>query len=246
MKLRFRAWAAAVTLCIPLSVGQSHPSSLSGGEPRRSKVLSKFLQRHPEWRLLSLQDVGRWRADFERGFYEFKPFAFGDGNRDGRPDLAAVLVKPRPKKLYTVVCFNGISSGLDPNPSFVLLDSSERILGIEIVAAGIIPISCQECDANALFEWTGTGYEFFIPGDTVFLSAGTRVYSEPKMTSSVIFKARNDRSDGGGTEAQILSAGPLLPKQRGSYKRWYKIRTGPLDHFVVGFVSAGFSKQVGP
>jgi hypothetical protein len=211
-------------------------------------VLVKFLERHGAYRLLTLDDVGDdFKEAFESKAFQFTPLVMADANGDRRPDLVAVLVKPAAQKLYSVVVFHGIGRGFRSEPIWIIQDATEVILGVDVSRLAITPLTCYECDANAVYQWTGRDYEFFLKGDAIMLKPGAEIFAKPDWKSTVVFRAPAAQAgEVSSAQAEILDYGPPFLRRIGPYKRWYAVRvvqpTGPR----TGFIGTDFFKTVGP
>jgi hypothetical protein len=215
------------------------PATVSG-------VLTGFLRKHSAYRVLSLDDVGAFRDAFESKTFEFRPVVVADSNGDGEPDIVAVLVKTRPAKLYSVVCFHGTTRGFNSKPIWLVEDSTTPILSVDVAARTITPITCYECDANAVFQWTGRDYDFLARGDTILLLPGAKVFASPDPASKIVFRAApGDGHEPYTATAEVLDYGPHFAKRIGPYKRWYMVRVMLPGDSRTGYIGTEFSKLLG-
>jgi|SRR5436309_2170010 len=211
-------------------------------------VLVRFLERNGAYRLLTLDDVGDdFREAFQKKAFQFTPLVVADANGDSKPDLVAVLVKHNARTVYSIVVFHGISQGFRPEPIWIIEDSTEVILGVDVSRHMITPLFCYECDTNAGYKWTGHDYEFFVKGDTIVLKPGAEIFAKPDWKSAIIFRAPPAQAgEVSSAQVEILDYGPAFVKRIGDYKRWYAVRvllpTGPR----TGFIATEFFKKVGP
>jgi hypothetical protein len=208
-----------------------------------ARALQAFLGRNPAYRLLALEDIAdkffRWclhdpsevesmKRDKEESF---RPVISADTNRDGRPDLVAVLVRAG---RFSVVVFHGTSRGFGAKRFWVVRDETEIILGTHVSDSGaIVPLYCVSCDSNPWYYWIGANYEPWahLPGHTVCIDRGSVAYSSASLKSKAIGKT--DRL----IEAEVVRIGPrgVNPKKRGETFRWYQVKA-KADTSFAGYV----------
>jgi len=235
-----RAFVAVLAM---MAVGMSLPAS---GETKPA-VLAKFLERNSGYRLLTLDDTGDFKEAFESKAFQFSPLVIADANGDKKPDLVAVLVKRGAVKLYSVVSFHGTNRGFRSEPIWIVQDSTQVILGVDVSPLAITPITCYECDANAVYGWTGRDYDFFQKGDSICLRPGAEIFAKPDWKSTIVFRAPPVQNKEMSTaQAEILDYGPSFQGRIGPYKRWYVVRVTLPTGSRTGFIATEFFKIVGP
>ena len=145
----------------------------------------------------------------------------------------------------SVGVFHGIAVGHAADPTWVIEDSDDTIVGVSIPARlGVTAIVCYACDDALRYYWSGEGYETGIrlPSAGTCIVSGTTVYSEPDFRAPVVYTITDDFG-----YAEILELGPKTD----SGTRWHKIRLKafdgePLDPEISGFVdSAQFYLEIG-
>jgi len=130
-------------------------------QPKPPRLLEQALARLPGLRLLdpSIDLAGGYTVDELKDFGYWPPWVVRDVDRDGRPDVVAVVVRPALGGSEFGVL--AIHARTPMSAQWVVPLGNQRING---VAAGrardvITPLFCIECDANAWFRWSGLLYE---------------------------------------------------------------------------------------
>jgi hypothetical protein len=191
--------------------------------------LAAFLQANSDYRILNFEDLGG-RKDSYPGESEWKPFALGDTNGDGREDIIAVVVKKSSAAPFNVICLHG---NADANAQTEVLwpirDSAELIMEVIAEQKEIWPLFCKECDANRPMRWVGNGYEWGIysAGEDACLLEGTRVYEAPDVQAPLAAILKRTR------DAEIVEMG----KKVGDKERWYKVRSRTASDAFTGWVA---------
>lgn len=156
-------------------------------------LLDHALKTEPGIRLLvPATDLRDYSQDQLQKFGYWPPWLEGDFDRDMRPDIMAVVVKPAaggfefgiiavhsrtPKEVHWVLPLdvdpiNGIAKGPAPDT--------------------VIPLFCVECDANAWFRWSGEEYEpeLYAVGDKIDIGSETQadmpLYSSANLASKPV------------------------------------------------------------
>src|SRR5688572_29789216 len=156
-------------------------------------LLEQALKIEPGIRLLvPATDLREYSQDQLQKFGYWPPWLEGDFDRDMRPDVMAVVVKPAsgrsefgviavharvPKEVQWVVPLdvdpiNGIAKGPAPDT--------------------VIPLFCAECDANAWFRSSGDEYaaERYAVGERIYIGRETQadlpLYSSANLASKTV------------------------------------------------------------
>jgi hypothetical protein len=175
--------AASVLAVALLQSGQTSPPAL----------LEQALKSEPGIRLLvpatdlkeysqeQLQKVGYW-----------PPWLMQDFDRDKRPDVAAVVVKPSPNGTeFGVIAVHARA----PNQvEWVVPLDVDPINGVAKGPAPdtIVPLFCVECDSNIWFRWSGEEYEadLYAVGEKIDIGSETQadlpLYSSPNLASKPV------------------------------------------------------------
>jgi hypothetical protein len=198
-------------------------------------TVKKFLADHPAYRIATLDDIAdhgetfQWcireqsELEYQKKFREdyFKPLVTGDADRDGIPDLIAILVK---EDKFNAAIFKGTKKGYSSNPHWLIRDDSEIILGVSVQQDGlIIPHYCMACDSNPLIRWIESSYEVdgHLPGERVCVAKETVAHLVPNIKSRATWQADNNQL------ASIIKIGPRsTPTGTVSLGfRWYQVKS---------------------
>jgi hypothetical protein len=175
-----------------LAVDQSTTRSTAQIPP----LLVKGLDSLPGLRLLNPSSdlVGGYTVDELRDFGYWPPWVVRDTDRDGRPDVIAVVVKPGAKPEFGVIAVHAT------NPSVVQWIaplSAERINGVSEgwAADTIVPLLCIECDSNVWYRWSGRSYEaeLYAVGEPLAVATyetdrALGLFARPAQDSKFLFK----------------------------------------------------------
>ncbi len=159
-------------------------------QPVPPPLLRQALKSEPDVRLLvpatdlreysqgQLQKLGYW-----------PPWLELDLDRDKRPDIVAVVVKPsRPGPEFGVVA---VHARTPTEVHWVVPLDLEPINGVAKGQAAdvVVPLFCVECDANTWMRWSGEEYEaeLHAVGERVDLGGETQadvpLYTSPNLAS---------------------------------------------------------------
>ena len=138
-------------------------STMAIDQPSSSPLLDKALRGLPVLRLLdpSVDLVGGYTVNELKEFGYWPPWVVMDADRDGRPDVIAVVVKPGATPEFGVMAVHARTPTI---VRWVAPLGTEKINGVAKGAAGpardtVTPLYCVECDANSWYRWSGRSYE---------------------------------------------------------------------------------------
>ncbi len=171
------------------SVGGPHARRIEPNGGNEPAALVELRRRMPGVRLLDptrdlddnhttlqLQDAGYW-----------PPWIFRDLDRDGRVDLAAVLVRSSPDGIeFAAVALHGDAPG---EPRWIVPFQPQPIYGVSGHRGtdAVNVLFCVFCDEDLWFRWNGGHYEerLFAVGETVVIADGNRDAPTPLFRSQV-------------------------------------------------------------
>jgi hypothetical protein len=132
-------------------------------QPTLPPLLEKALRGLPGLRLLdpSVDLVGGYTVNELKDFGFWPPWVVMDVDRDGRPDVVAVVVKPGATPEFGVIAVHARTPTI---VRWVAPLGTETINGVAKGSAGldrdqITPLYCVECDSNTWYRWSGRSYE---------------------------------------------------------------------------------------
>jgi hypothetical protein len=133
---------------------------VAAAQPKEPRLLEQAVRHLSGVRLLdpSADLVGAYTVEELKEFGYWPPWVIRDLDRDGRPDVAAVVVKPGPTPQFGVVA---VHARTPATVHWVVPLDTQVING---VAKGsrrdtVTPLYCVECDSNTWFRWSGRSYE---------------------------------------------------------------------------------------
>ena len=134
-------------------------------------LLDGLLRAHPSWQLLNpdRHPVGDYtRADLIE-LHHWPPWSVGDFDRDGRADVAAVIVTDGTDGLrYGVAAVHASQPG---RPHWIVPVASRPYLAAAVYERTdvVTAAHCLECDTNTWYRWNGRAYEalLYATGETV-------------------------------------------------------------------------------
>lgn len=150
-------WLACCTLFVSAS---SVLVAVAAQKLEAPALLASALGNEPGIRLLipATDLKGYSQQQLEKSGY-WPPWLVQDFDRDGKPDVTAVVVKPSPKGTeYGVVAIHAQAS---TSIEWVVPLDTEPVYGVGKGPAAdtVVPLFCIECDANLWFRWSGEEYE---------------------------------------------------------------------------------------
>jgi hypothetical protein len=129
--------------------------------PKAPPLLEQALLRHPDLKILDppADLVGGYTIDELRQFHVWPPWVVRDVDRDGRPDVVAVVVRRA-----TAGSEFGVIAVHARTPTvvqWVVPLGPEIINGVGkgLASETVTPLFCIECDTNRWFRWSGRSYE---------------------------------------------------------------------------------------
>ena len=156
-------------------------------------LLEQALKAEPGIRLLvPATDLREYsQAQLEKFGY-WPPWLEGDFDRDTRPDVMAVVVKPAPGgSEFGLIA---VHSAAPKEVQWVVPLDADPINGIAKGPAPdtVIPLFCVECDANAWFRWSGEEYEaeLYAVGEKIDIGSETQadlpLYTSANVASKTV------------------------------------------------------------
>jgi len=130
--------------------------------PAPPKLLADVLRARPEWRLLdpATDLAGDYTVAQLEALDRWPPWIALDFDRDGRDDIAAVVVRRGAARepQFTVVVVHGATPD---HAELVVPFRPQRIFGVSegIRDDTVMPLYCADCDANIWYRWNGRAYE---------------------------------------------------------------------------------------
>jgi hypothetical protein len=160
---------------------------------QRPPLLEQALKAMPDVRLLvPATDLRQYTQEDLQKFGYWPPWLVQDFDRDKRPDVAAVVVKPSPTGLeFGVIAVHART----PNEvHWVVEPDADPINGVAKGPASdtIVPLFCVECDSNIWLRWSGEEYEaeLHAVGETIDVGsdaeAAIPLYSSPNLGSKLV------------------------------------------------------------
>jgi len=184
-------------------------------------LLADVLKVEPTWRLLDADTdlVGDYTIKKLEDADRWPPWIEGDFDKDGKDDLAAVIVRrgASGENEFSVVAVHARTRG---RGELVVPFGPQRIIGVsdQFEDDTVTPMYCLECDSNVWYRWNGRAYEPWLHnvGDTVLISSGEAgrrltLFSDPRpdanRTADVSLCTKAEVLQVGGHEGQ----------------RWYRV-----------------------
>lgn len=175
------------------SLGEGGSRTVLQQTPAPPALLADALKTEPGVRLLNpASDLREYTQQELQKFGYWPPWLVADFDRDQRPDVAAVVVKPSsagpefgvivvhartPREIHWVIDFdvdriNGVAKGK--------------------AADTVVPLFCVECDSNLWFRWSGHEYEpeLYAVGEEIEIGGETQadlpLYSSANLAAKPI------------------------------------------------------------
>jgi hypothetical protein len=152
--------------------------SIAARAPTPPKLMADLLVAQPAWRLVdpATDLVGDYTIQQLEALDRWPPWLEQDFDRDGRDDVAAVVVRrgAQNQPEFTVVVVHGAT----PNRAVQVVPfSPQRIFGVSegIKDDTVMPLRCVDCDSNIWYRWNGRIYEpsLHAIGESVRISGET-------------------------------------------------------------------------
>jgi hypothetical protein len=191
-------------------------------DPKPPRLLEQALRESPNLRLLdpAVDLQGGYTLAELKNFGYWPPWIIPDVDRDGRPDVVAVVVNHAPRhRTFGVIAILAVAPR---SIRWVVPFGSQRING---VAGGptsdvVTPLFCIECDANAWFRWSGHVFEveLYAAGETIAI-ASTSENAKLDLQERPVSGSRSLREVASCTKARVLRVGGS------ERRRWYFVET---------------------
>ena len=223
MPPRLGAMATAFAVWVGAGLAAQAPAAPGArldDDARVPALLAGLLKAHASWRLLDPErhPVGDYtRADLV-GLRHWPPWAIGDFDRDGRPDVAAVIVADRSGgPHYGVVAVHASRPG---RPQWIVPLASQPYVAaaVDEPADVVVAARCLECDTNTWYRWNGRGYEaqLYAMGETVVFGEATSP-TTPQLFNRPVRRARPI------TTVEPCSSGRVRDVAGRPGHRWYLV-----------------------
>jgi hypothetical protein len=215
----------------------------------KTRPVTAWLATHREYHLLTIDDLPPdLRSSTSAGEIAKVAAQHEDVNRDGTPDMSAVVVRGAGASArYSIVCFNGTKTGYEPEPHWVVRDSEKCIAGVAFnapyrITSGRHPaelLSYDEPDSEPAhrYRWNGSEYEenYWMPGEGLAVTQAADLRSAPDPGAGVVAHLPEE------TVVDILE--PVAPKNG---ERWYKVqvrapkgKTGAVGYMLGSLLDPG-------
>jgi len=216
-------------------------SAMAVDQPTLPPLLEKALPGLPGLRLLdpSVDLVGGYTINELKELGSWPPWVVTDVDRDGRPDIVAVVVKPGASPEFGVIA---VHARTPTTVRWVAPLGTERINGVAKGPAGaardtVTPLYCLECDANSWYRWSGRSYEaqLYTGGERVLVATYDTghelgVFGRPSRDSKFLIAVAPC------TQATVR-------RVAGSkHERWYFVETRERQP-VRGWIPASFATE---
>jgi hypothetical protein len=206
-------------------------------QPALPPLLLQALMSTPDVRLLvPATDLREYTQNELQKFGYWPPWLEPDLDRDKRPDVVAVVVKPSSSgREFGVIAVHAAS----PNEiHWVVPLDPEPINGIAIGQAPdvVVPLFCVECDANTWLRWSGEEYEAELYAVGERIDIGTETQTDVPLYSSASSTSKRVTTVAHCTTVVVRKVGGT-PEHR-----WYFVETPEDQHGWISerVVSAGF------
>ena len=183
-------------------------------------LMADVLRARAEWRLLdpATDLVGDYTIAQLEALDRWPPWIELDFDRDGRDDVAAVLVRRAAGREteFSVVVVHGARPG---RAELVVPFSPQRIFGVSegIKDDAVMPLRCADCDANVWYRWNGRAYEPWLHA----VGESVRIGGEPGAHLTLFEAPRADAARTGDVpdcaRAQVQEVGG------DESRRWYRV-----------------------
>jgi hypothetical protein len=193
---------------------------LAAQTPAPPPLIADLLRARPEWRLLdpTTDLIGDYTIAQLEALDRWPPWIALDFDRDGRDDVAAVVVRRNSKgeAEFTVVVVHGATPA---RAELVVPFSPQRIFGVSegIKDDTVMPLRCADCDANVWYRWSGRAYEPWLHA----VGESIRIGGEAGRPSPVFGSARADAP----RSAEVPPCAKAEIQEVGGEEggRWYRV-----------------------
>jgi len=183
-------------------------------------LLLRALASEPDVRLLApAADLREYSQEQLQKFGYWPPWLELDLDRDKRPDVVAVVVKPsRSGREFGVVA---VHARTPDEVHWVVPLDVDPINGVAKGQAAdiVVPLFCVECDANTWMRWSGEEYEAELHAVGERIDIGTETQADLPLYSSPNLSAKPVTSVAHCTTVVVRKVGGT-PDQR-----WYFVET---------------------
>ena len=188
--------------------------------PSPPPLLADVLRARSEWRVLDPTSdlVGDYTIAQLEALDRWPPWIEMDFDRDGRDDIAAVLVRRAAggEPEFTVAVVHGATPA---RAELVVPFSPQRIFGISegIKDDTVMPLRCADCEANVWYRWNGRAYEplLYAVGESF------RIGGEPGRQSPVFGSPRSDAPKSAEVPYCVRAQVQEVGGEEG--RRWYRV-----------------------
>ncbi len=189
-------------------------------QPAPPALLLPALKAEPGLRLLApASDLREYTQDQLQKFGYWPPWLELDLDRDKRPDVAAVVVKPsKTGSEFGVIAVHART----PNEiQWVVPLDTEPINGITKGQAPdiLVPLFCVECDANTWLRWSGEEYEAELYAVGERIDIGTETQADLPLYSSTSLASKPAATVAHCTTVVVRKVGGTPDE------RWYFVET---------------------
>jgi hypothetical protein len=189
--------------------------------PKPPSLLRDLLRVEHDWRILdpAIDLVGDYTIKELEDLDRWPPWIEGDFDKDGKDDLAAVVVRRGAggEAEFSVVVVHHRTRG---RGELLVPFGPRRIMGVAnayFADDAVTPQYCIECDTNTWYRWNGRAYEpsLYAIGETVTISG------EPGRRLTLFADPRPDAARTAAlslcVEAEVLQVGG------DEGQRWYRV-----------------------
>lgn len=202
-------------------------------------LLKQAMRHLPGFRLLdpTLDMVGGYTVEELKSFGYWPPWIATDLDRDGRPDVAAVVVKAGVTPQFGVIA---VHARQPSSIQWVATLGDKPINRVTRAPARdtVMPLYCVECDANSWYRWSGRSYEaeLYAVGERIAIATYERdqtlgLFARATRDSKLLFPAEPC------TEAVVRRVAGSAAE------RWYFVETRGGDR-VRGWIPASFASEI--
>jgi hypothetical protein len=213
-------------------------SAIVTGQTTEPALLEQAMRRLPGLRLLdpSVDLVGSYTIDELKSLGYWPPFVTTDVDRDGRPDIVAVVVKLGSRPQFGVIAVHARSAA---SIQWVEALEDRLINGVTMKQARdtVMPLHCVECDSNSWYRWSGRSYEadLYAVGERIAIAT-----YQPDDTIGLFARATRDSRLLFPVETCTQA---VVRRVAGSEaERWYFVETRGRER-VRGWIPAVFAND---